>query len=109
MWIAQALSGLLLLLLLGSHMVANHYVAEGGLRDYDAVVAYLSHPLIRAWEVLFLVVVTAHALLGLRSILLDLGPSPAQRRWIDRGLWLLGVGTVLYGVWLTWTLTGGAG
>jgi succinate dehydrogenase hydrophobic anchor subunit len=45
----------------------------------------------------FLVVVTAHAMLGLRSVLLDFGLSDRWRRLADRGLVVLGVVTVVYG------------
>jgi succinate dehydrogenase hydrophobic anchor subunit len=99
-WIVQAITGLLLILLLGLHMIAHHFIVEGGLRNFDQVIEYISHPVIFALEVLFLVVVTPHAMLGLQSILMDLGPSPkAERniRWIVRILTIL---IIVYGVWL---------
>ena len=37
LWLVQAISGLLLVLVLGLHMVAHHFVVEGGLRDYAQV------------------------------------------------------------------------
>ncbi len=104
LWLLQALSGLLLILLLGSHMIVNHYVVERGLRTYQDVVNYLSHPWVVAWEILFLVVVTFHAALGVRSILLDLGPGKGGRRIINWGITLLGLFAVLYGVWLTFQI-----
>jgi succinate dehydrogenase hydrophobic anchor subunit len=36
-------------------------------------------------------------MLGLRSVLLDLGVSERRRRLIDRGLIALGIVTVVYG------------
>ena len=45
----------------------------------------------------FLVAVTVHAMLGVRGILLDLGPSQRARRRIDRGLTLVGIATIAYG------------
>ncbi|WP_376789374.1 hypothetical protein [Thermoflexus sp.] len=104
MWIWQAFTGLLLLVLLTLHMVFNHFVVEGGLRTYRDVVAYLSHPVVFAWEILFLVVVTAHALMGVRAILLDLGIGPGTDRWLKRGLTLVGLLIIGYGVWLSWWL-----
>ncbi len=103
-WIAQALTGLGLLALVTIHMIANHFVVPEGLRDFAAVVDYLSHPLIVAIEVTFLVVVTWHGLLGVRAILFDFGFSPATERRISRALALLGVATVAYGLWLTWVI-----
>jgi len=104
MWIWQALTGLLLLVLLALHMVFNHFVVEGGLRTYRDVVAYLAHPVVFTWEILFLIVVTAHALMGVRAILLDLGIGPGADRWLKRGLTGLGVLIIAYGVWLSWLL-----
>jgi succinate dehydrogenase / fumarate reductase membrane anchor subunit len=99
-WIVQAITGLLLILLLGLHMIAHHFVVEGGLRNFDEVIEYISNPIIFVLEVLFLIVVTPHAMLGLQSILMDLGPSAkAERniRWIVRILTVL---IIIYGVWL---------
>jgi succinate dehydrogenase hydrophobic anchor subunit len=51
-------------------------------------------------ETVFLVFVVVHALLGLRSILLDLHPAPTLMRWINWVLIFLGVAAIGYGVWL---------
>jgi len=96
LWGLQALSGLLLLLLLGSHMVAQHYLVEGGLRTYADVVAYLRNPRVRLWEALFLFVVTPNAMLCLRAVALDLGLSPRGRRWVEGVLIIIGLGIVGY-------------
>ncbi|HWP62215.1 MAG TPA: hypothetical protein VNO86_01950 [Candidatus Binatia bacterium] len=103
-WVAQALTGLGLLALVTIHMIANHFIVPEGLRDFAAVVDYLSHPVIVAIEVTFLVVVTWHGLLGVRAILFDFGFSPTTERRISRALAVLGVATVAYGLWLTWVV-----
>ena len=97
-WLSQAISGILLVLLLGMHWVAQHYLATGGLRTYSEVVSYLGNPLVLLLEVAFLAVVTYHALLGLRAVLLDLGPGKRLVRLLDAGLILTGIATVLYGI-----------
>ena len=79
----QAVSGILLVILLGLHWVAQHYIAEGGLRTYQDVVAYLKQPLITTLEISFLVLGTGHSLLGLGAILLDLGVSLRATRLIN--------------------------
>jgi|SRR4249920_3322595 len=101
-WGLTTISGLALLVLVTIHMVANHFVIEsvGGLRSYHQVLEYISNPLIFVLEAIFLVVVTLHAMLGLRGVLLDLDPGPGARRWIDRGLVVLGILTVAYGATL---------
>jgi succinate dehydrogenase cytochrome b556 subunit len=97
-WLGQAISGIVLVLLLGLHWVAQHYLATGGLRTYSEVVAYVGNPLVLLLELAFLVVVTYHALMGVRAILLDLGPGERLARFIDIGLVLVGIATILYGV-----------
>lgn len=103
-WILQAMTGLLLLVLLGLHMVAQHFMVEGGLRDYAAVVEWLSNPFIFLIEIVFLIVVTWHALLGVRAVVFDLGLKPQTERRVDVALTVLGIITVAYGIWLSATI-----
>jgi succinate dehydrogenase/fumarate reductase cytochrome b subunit len=97
-------TGVGIVFLVGLHMIAHHFVVEGGLRNYEQVRAYLRHPVILPLEVLFLIVVTAHALLGVRAILFDLGLSDRAEQRTTQALALLGVLTVAYGLWLTWVI-----
>jgi succinate dehydrogenase cytochrome b556 subunit len=98
-WILQAFTGVLLVVLLGLHMVVQHFVVEGGLRRYQQVVEYLF-----LLEIAFLIVVTWHALLGVRAIILDLGLKPATERKVTAFLSFVGVVTVAYGIWLSATI-----
>lgn len=100
LWLVQAISGLLLVALLLLHMIAHHFVVEGGLRDYEQVLDYVANPIIFFLEVVFLVVVTAHAMLGLRAITLDMNLKAATQRTIDWALGLIGVIALGYGIWL---------
>ncbi len=100
LWMTQALSGVLLVALLGLHWVAQHYVARGGLRTYQQVLAYVGHPLVGFLEALFLLVVTGHAALGLRSMALDWGLSDRAMSRVNRVLLALVVLAVGYGWWL---------
>ena len=84
--------------------MANHFVAPGGLQSYRDVVRYLSNPLILVLELIFLCVVTAHALLGVRAIILDTGLFQRSERWLNRILTGLGGLIILYGFWLTLTI-----
>jgi succinate dehydrogenase / fumarate reductase membrane anchor subunit len=104
-WVMQAVSGIALVLLLGIHWVAQHYLANGGLRSYAQVVIYLQNPLIFVLEIAFLVVVTGHALLGVRAIVLDLGLQADRQRLLNTSLWFLGVLAVIYGFQLVWQVT----
>jgi succinate dehydrogenase hydrophobic anchor subunit len=81
-------------------MVAHHFVVEDGLRNFEEVLDYVSNPVIFVLEVLFLIVVTPHAMLGLQSIVMDLGLSESAERtftWIFRFLTLV---ILAYGIWL---------
>jgi succinate dehydrogenase cytochrome b556 subunit len=103
-WILQAFTGALLVVLLGLHMVVQHFVVEGGLRDYQQVVEYLSNPFVFVLEVAFLIVVTWHAMLGVRAIILDLGLKPkTERRW-TAALTAIGLVMITYGIWLSATI-----
>ena len=106
LWWATAISGVALLVLLTAHMIANHFVVEsvGGLRNYHQVLEYISNPVIFTIESLFLIAVTIHAMLGLRSVLFDLTGSERHRAWIEWGLRMLGVLTLAYGFFLIITL-----
>jgi succinate dehydrogenase hydrophobic anchor subunit len=100
-WILQAITGLMVIVLVGVHMIFQHFVAAGGLRTYADVVAYIRTPFFLGWETIFLIVVTWHALLGVRAIVLDFGPRRSIERAINRLLLLIGLSTIAYGIWLT--------
>ena len=68
------------------------------------MVAYLRTPIILVLEVLFLVCVTTHALLGVRAILLDFGLSERAEKRVSQWLTVLGILTFGYGLWLTWVI-----
>ncbi len=103
-WLWQVFTGVGLVLLLGLHFIANHFIVKGGLRDFADVVSYLRNPIILVLEVLFLVVVTIHAMLGVRAIATDLGLSDRVEKRLSQALSVVGVLTVFYGLWLTWTI-----
>jgi succinate dehydrogenase cytochrome b556 subunit len=103
-WYWQAFTGVALLLLLGLHFIANHFIATGGIRDFADVVSYLRNPIILVLEVLFLVVVATHAMLGVRAIIMDFGISDQAEKRLTQVLTLVGILTVAYGLWLTWAI-----
>ncbi|MGB3716208.1 MAG: hypothetical protein WA996_17445 [Candidatus Promineifilaceae bacterium] len=103
-WLIQIITGALLILLLGLHMIAHHFVVEGGLRTYQDVIDYVSNPVIFVLEILFLIVVAPHAVLGLQNIVLDLGPSKDTERWIVWVFRLLLIATLAYGIWMAFAL-----
>ena len=97
-WLIQVISGVVLFFFVGLHFYLQHYAVVGGLRDFQQILDYLTNWWALLLEWLFLLVVTVHAILGLRAIMLDLGIHP-QRTDI---LSLLAVVFILiYGVELT--------
>jgi succinate dehydrogenase hydrophobic anchor subunit len=101
LWLLKAVSGVLLIGFLGLHLVAQHFLVEGGLRSYSDVVAYLRQPLALVAEIGLLASVIVHAALGVRAILVELLPSDrALRRasWIIGGIAVVAFG---YGIGLT--------
>lgn len=105
-WLAQAVTGAAVLVLVTLHMIANHFVVPEGLRNFAQVVAYLSNPVIVVLEVAFLVTVTWHGLLGLRAVLFDFGFSARVEALITRLLVVVGIATVGYGLWVTSVIVG---
>jgi len=99
-WIGQAVSGVLLLGLVGIHMIGHHYIVEGGLRNYNQVLEWLARPFITGVEILFLIVVTYHALAGVRAIIFDLELNRTQQQRVTAALVIVGLLTIGYGLWL---------
>ena len=100
LWLVKVLLGLLIIVILTIHLIVNHYVGEGALLTWQNVVDYFSNPWSVFMEITFLIVVVSHSLIGLRSIILDLNPSKGTMKIVDRSIYILGVLSVVYGIWL---------
>jgi succinate dehydrogenase / fumarate reductase membrane anchor subunit len=102
LWLTKIVTGPLLLIVLGLHFIVNHYLGSlpSGLMTYEDVIRYFQNPIIVAIEILFLITVVIHSLIGFHGILLDMHPS---RTMLIVFTWLhvlLGVSSVAYGIWL---------
>jgi succinate dehydrogenase hydrophobic anchor subunit len=104
LWFTKLVTGPLLIILLFIHMIVNHLVAEGGLMTYADVIAYFNHPIVVIMEMLFVITVVIHSLLGVRSIVLDLNPTRSVISVVNWVLGLVGVGAIVYGLWLALTI-----
>ncbi len=100
LWLYKIIAGGVILILLGVHFVVNHLVAPQGLLTYQDVLRYYTHPIVPIMEIAFLIFVISHALIGLRSIILDLNPSGKLLRAIDIVFIAAGVIFSVYGIWL---------
>jgi succinate dehydrogenase membrane anchor subunit len=105
-WLIKIVTGPLLILVLLLHLIVNHYVGSlpTGLMTYDDVIRYYQNPIIPAIEILFLITVVTHSLIGLRGIILDMNPSRQVLRAVNSLLSLIGVTSVVYGIWLALTI-----
>ncbi|PKO04493.1 MAG: hypothetical protein CVU41_16700 [Chloroflexi bacterium HGW-Chloroflexi-3] len=106
LWFLKILTGFLVIVVLIIHLIVNHLIVEGGLLTYADVVRYYQNSIIPIMEIAFLIFVVTHALMGLRSVLLDLHPSNKVLRLINYGLVVLGIGSIAYGIWLVLVIVG---
>jgi succinate dehydrogenase hydrophobic anchor subunit len=101
-WLIKIITGPLLVLVIILHFTVNHMMGSmaSGLMTYDDVVAYYQNPIIPTIEIVFLITVVTHCLIGLRGIILDMNPSRKVLNIVTWLMVLLGVFSVGYGVWL---------
>jgi len=111
LWLIKIITGPLLLLVLILHFTVNHYLGSlsSGLMTYDDIILYFQNPIIPAIEILFLITVVTHSLIGLRGIVLDMNPSRRVLSGVTWVLSLLGVSSVVYGIWLALTIAAKGG
>jgi len=102
LWLIKILTGLLLIIILAVHFTVNHMLGSmAGLMTYEEVVIYYAKNLIiPLMEILFVIFVVSHALLGLRSILLDMNPSRKTLNVINWLFTIVGIVSIVYGIWL---------
>jgi succinate dehydrogenase hydrophobic anchor subunit len=102
LWLTKIVTGPLLVLVVILHLTVNHYLGSlsSGLMTYADVIRYFQNPIIVAIEILFVVTVLTHSLIGFHGIMLYLHPSRTLlliSSWFHVLLWTSGVG---YGIWL---------
>ena len=92
---------------MASTSFAQHLLAPAGLRDYEAVVAYLREPLALAAEVGLLLSVIVHACVGMRSALVDVVADGARLRIASVAIGTAGAFAVVYAIWVTVSVIAG--
>ncbi len=102
-WLLQAVTGVLLVVLLGLHMAAQHFAAQGGLRSYADVLSYVANPAIVVLDLAF-----SSASPSTPCWASERSCSTSRwtggRRVSSTGLTVLGVLTVVYGVWMAFAI-----
>ena len=97
LWRLQRTTALATLPLVIAHVVLQLWVF-GPDNAYDVVSARVKMGAILTLDVLLLAAVSAHAYLGMRSMLQDYARSSAAAGWITRATLFLFVATVAYGL-----------
>ena len=104
LWFIKAVTGLLVIVILFIHLIVNHFVATNGLLSYADVVRYYQNPIIPIMEIGLVAFAVSHSLIGLRGIILDLKPTRAFIGVINWLFTIIGVGAVVYGIWLIFAI-----
>ena len=101
-WLGQRVTAVVIIVTIMVHLVLTHFVAIGEL-SYDNIGERLATTAVLVNDVLLLVAVVYHALNGVRMVVLDWGlASRGGRRVFDAVLWLVGVFSIVYGIWALW-------
>ncbi|MEI6451157.1 MAG: hypothetical protein WCP98_14615 [Actinomycetes bacterium] len=101
-WLGQRVTAVLVIVTIMVHLVLTHFIAIGEL-SFDNIGARLAGGAVLVNDIVLLVAVVYHGLNGLRMVVLDWGlASRGGRRLFDVVLWLVGVSSIVYGIWALW-------
>lgn len=104
LWLVQVVTGGALIGFLGLHLIVQHFLAPGGLRDFSSVVDYLRQPVAILAELGLVGSVVVHASLGVRTFFVELVHGRRARRLATILIAVLATGIVVYAVWLTYRI-----
>lgn len=100
-WLIKIVSGVLIFAVLIIHFAVHHLLGANGLLSHAEIVSYYHSTLfVPMMQGFFLVFAVVHSLLGSRSIILDLRPSPRVLKVLDFFLIIIGLVAITYGIWL---------
>ncbi len=89
-WYFQRISGMALVIGLLVHFVVLHFMTEPPL-NYQKVMARLSSPFWKAFDIAFLFFAVYHALNGFKLIVDDYVHAPSWRSVVIGGLWVVAI------------------
>jgi succinate dehydrogenase / fumarate reductase membrane anchor subunit len=92
LWLLQRITAVLLVVFLGLHLWVSNFTT-----DWAAFFRGLV-------DLSLLALALFHGLNGVRTVLLDFGPSLAGRRFLSASLALVGITGFLFGVYGFWSL-----
>lgn len=101
-WLAQRISGAVLALAVLVHLATLVFAVRGGLSAAEIVARVKGNGAWLAFYVVFVVAVTVHAPIGLRTVLKEMTPLPA--RAADVLVSLFGIALLVLGLRAAWGL-----
>ncbi len=113
-WFFQRLSAVLLVVFLGIHLYASHFMDLGEHESGESLISF-DDVTLRLDQVFYIVVdygmlsmVLVHGLNGLRTVLFDFDMFVKRKKYIDVGLWMVGIVTLIWGIVILFPfITGG--
>jgi succinate dehydrogenase / fumarate reductase membrane anchor subunit len=92
LWLLQRITAVLLVVLLALHIWASNFATDWAATFRASI------------DLSLLALALFHGLNGVRTVVLDFGPSIHGRRFLSAGLVMLGIVAFLFGVYGTWPL-----
>lgn len=113
-WAFQRLSAVLLIVFLALHLLAAHFIGVGEETGEEPLITF-EEVSVRLDQLLYIVVdygmlsmVLLHGLNGLRTVMFDFDMFVKRKKFIDVALWVVGIGTLIWGVVILFPfITGG--
>ncbi len=95
-WYFQRISGIALVIGLFTHFVVLHFLTSPPL-TYEKVMARLSSPVWKVFDIVFLIFAVYHAINGFKLIIDDYVHTPSIRALLIGALWVLGIAFFIMG------------
>lgn len=98
-WLLQRVSGLLLLVLLGAHLILTHFISPAQAVQFGTVQGRLAVPLILALDYSLLFVALIHGLYGVFVVVRDWFPQAVSSKALASVLVVIGIGLGILGAY----------
>ena len=98
-WLLQRVSGLLLLVLLGAHLILTHFITPAEAIRFASVQGRMAIPVVVVLDYGMLFVALFHGLYGLFVVIRDWLPEAISPKALASGLVVVGVGLAILGAY----------
>jgi len=106
-WFFQRLSAVLLVILLALHIYVDHYMDVGVELTVGEVHTRVKQLVFIVVDYSMLAMVLFHGLNGTRTVLFDFDMFIKRKKLVDVGLWVLGVATMIWGIFVLFPFING--